>query len=177
MLDKFYITPKQWLHILRWSLYALLFLAAMMVQTVIFGNHTLFGAHPNFVPVVIVCVCLREGAERGGTFALIASVFWCLSGVDYGTVSIVVLTVVPVLGSVVSKTVLSNRFVPCLLITFLTLLTEQSVIFLMKLFFGTMEGALYVTELLPCVFVSLLAQPVAYFLVKHVERIGDPYES
>lgn len=177
MLDKFYITPKQWLHILRWSLYALLLLAAMMVQTVVFGNRTLFGTHPSFVPVVIACVCLREGPERGGIFALAASVFWCLSGADYGAVSIVVLTVVPVLGGVVVRAVLSNRFVPCLIITFLTLLIEQSVIFLMKFFFGAMEGALYVTELLPCVIVSLLAQPVTYFLVKHIERIGDPYES
>ena len=177
MLDKLYITPKQWMHILRWCLYAFLFLVAMMLQTVIFGNRTLLGAHPNVVPVVIVCVCLREGPERGGIFALTASVFWCLSGADYGTVSIAVLTVVPVLGGVVIRAVLSNRFVPCLIITFLTLLIEQSVIFLMKFFFGTMEGALYVAELLPCVIVSLLAQPVTYFLVKHIERIGDPYES
>ena len=46
MLDKLYITPKQWLHILRWTLYALLFLLAMMLQTVAFGNRTLLGVHP-----------------------------------------------------------------------------------------------------------------------------------
>ena len=59
MLDKLYITPRQWLHILRWSLYVVLFIVAMMVQTVVLGNRTLFGAHPHFVPVVITCVCLR----------------------------------------------------------------------------------------------------------------------
>ena len=29
MLDKLYITPRQWLRILRWTLYAALFLLAM----------------------------------------------------------------------------------------------------------------------------------------------------
>lgn len=177
MLDKFYITPKQWLHILRWSLYALLFLVAMMVQTVVFGNRSLFGAKPLFVPVVIACVCLREGAERGGLFALLASLFWCFSGADYGALSIVMMTVVPVLGTVGSRAVLSSRYIPCLLITFFTLLLEQGTVFAMELFFGSAKPGLFFTALLPCVFVSLLSQPIIYFLVKQIERIGDPYES
>ena len=46
MLDKLYITPRQWLLILRWALYSLLFLTVMMVQTVVLGNRTVFGIHP-----------------------------------------------------------------------------------------------------------------------------------
>ena len=34
MLDKLYITPRQWLRILRWTFYAALFLLALLVQTV-----------------------------------------------------------------------------------------------------------------------------------------------
>ena len=86
MLDKLYITPRQWLRILRWTLYAALFLLALLVQTVVFGNRTILGAHPDLVAIVITCVCLREGPERGGTFALIASLVWCLSGIDQGSV-------------------------------------------------------------------------------------------
>ena len=82
MLDKLYITPRQWLRILRWTLYAALFLLALLVQTVVFGSRTILGAHPDLVAIVITCVCLREGPERGGTFALIASLVWCLSGID-----------------------------------------------------------------------------------------------
>lgn len=176
MLDKLYITPKQWMHILRWTLYTLLFLFAMMLQTVVFGKHTFLGTHPSFVPIVITCVCLREGPERGGLFALLTSLLWCLSGADQGSVSIAVLTVLPVCGSLLCRRVLENRFLPCLIITFLTLFTEQTVIFLLKLFFDEMKGSLYLTELLPCVFVSLLVQPCIYLLVKRIERIGEPYE-
>ena len=95
MLDKLYITPRQWLRILRWTLYAALFLLALLVQTVVFGNRTILGAHPDLVAIVITCVCLREGPERGGTFALLASLVWCLSGIDQGSVCLLVLTVLP----------------------------------------------------------------------------------
>lgn len=177
MLDKLYITPKQWLHILRWTLYTLLFLLAMMLQTVVFGNHTVFGVQPNLVPVVITCVCLREGAERGGLFALLTSLLWCLSGADEGSVSVAVLTVVPVLGSVLCSAVLANRFLPCLAVTIVTLFVEQSVIFLLKYFFDNMAGIRFLTDLIPCVLVSALAQPLVYLLVKRIEKVGDAYES
>ncbi len=177
MLDKLYITPRQWMHILRWTLYALLVLLAMMVQTVVLGNRTVLGAKPDFVPVVIVCVCLREGAERGGLFALLASFFWYLSGADQGSMAIAVLTVLPVLGSVLLRSTLTNRFLPCLFFTLITLFTEHSLMFLWKLIFETMDGSLFFTRLLPCVFVSLLAQPPVYWLVKRIEKIGDAYES
>ena len=177
MLDKLYITPRQWLHILRWTLYSLLLLLALMVQTVVLGNRTVFGLHPVFVPLVITCVCLREGPERGGTFALLASLFWHLSGADMGSVSILVLTVVPLLGSLLCRKILANRFLPCLLFCLLTLFTDQSLIFLLKYFLDGLPGAYYTEQLLPCVLVSLCAQPLIYLLVKWIARIGDTYES
>ena len=177
MLDKLYITPKQWLHILRWTLYCLVFLLAILLQTVVFGNRTMFGTHPDLVPVVITCVCLREGAERGGLFALLASLFWHLSGAEQGSVCIVTLTVLPVAGSLLCRTMLAERFLPCLLITLVTLLTEQSAMFLLKFFFDGLAGSLFVRRLLPCVAVSLLAQPPVYWLVKRIAKIGASYES
>ena len=177
MLDKLYITPRQWLHILRWTLYALLFLLVMMIQTADLGNRTVFGAHLHLIPVVIVCVCLREGPERGGLFALLASLFWCLSGAEMGSLSLAVLTVVSVLASVLCRALLANRFVPCLLAVLATLFIEQSLIFLYHLFFDGIEPLLYLQRSLPCILVSTLAQPPIYFLVKRISTIGDAYES
>ncbi len=177
MLDKLYVTPRQWMHILRWSLYALLLLAAMLVQTVVLGNRTLFGAKPDFVPVVITCICLREGAERGGLFALLGSIFWALSGVDMGSVYIIVLTILPILGSLFCKRYLSGRYIPCLFLCFLSLFVHHNVSFLLKYIYDGIAGSLYFSRLLPCVLVSLLAQPLCYWLVKCIEKIGDAYES
>lgn len=177
MLDKLYITPKQWKHILRWCMYALLLLAAMMLQTVILGNHTILGVTPDFVPVVIACVCMREGPERGGLFALLGSLFWYLSGADQGSISIAIMTIVPVLGSVFTGSLLINRYVPCLVVTFLTLFLQQVTLLGLGMFLGRMSGLLFFTHVLPCVILSLFAQPPVYWLVKRIERIGDPYES
>ena len=177
MLDKLYITPRQWLHILRWTLYSLLFLTAMMVQTVVLGNRPIFGATPDFVTVVIVCVCLREGPERGGLFALLTSLFWYLSGADYGSVSIAFLTVLPVLGSILCRSVLNNRFLPCLMITAFTLMALHSAIFILKYLINGMSLSLFGEKLIPCVLISLIAQPIVYLLAKKINRIGDNYES
>lgn len=177
MLDKLYITPKQWMHVLRWTLYTLLLLLAMMIQTVVLGNHTILGIHPDFVPVVIVCVCMREGPERGGTFALLGSLLWALSGADMGSICIAVLTVVPVIGGLLCRAVLVNRFVPCLVMTVLALLLEHTIVFLINFFFNGMAGILFLTDVLPCVLISAAVQPLVYLVVKRIEKVGDAYES
>ena len=53
MLDKLYITPRQWMRILRWSLYFLLVVAVMMLQTVLVGNRTVFGVKLDLIPLVL----------------------------------------------------------------------------------------------------------------------------
>lgn len=176
MLDKLYITPRQWLHILRWSLYSLLFLFAMMTQTVVLGNRQIFGIIPDFIPIVITCVCVKEGPQRGGWFALITSLVWFLSGADYGSVSIALLTVLPVTAGLLCHSVLTNRFLPCLLVNFLVLFLQHSIIFLFKFLIDGMAASLFVQKLLPCVLISLIAQPIIYFLVKKIHLIGDNYE-
>lgn len=177
MLDKLYITPRQWLHILRWTLYSLLFLLAMMLQTVVLGNRPVFGTQPDLITVVIVCVCLREGAEHGGLFALLTSLLWCLSGAADGSISIAILTILPVLGSILCSSLLSNRFLPSLLVTALTLFVFHCVTFFLKVIFFEMDTALFVQKLIPCVWVSLIAQPPTYWLVKKIHRIGEQDES
>lgn len=177
MLDKLYITPRQWLRILRWVLYALLFFFAVLMQTVVLGNRLIFGARADFVPVVIACVCLREGPERGGLFALLASVGWYLTGADQGSVSIAVMTLVPVLGCVICAEWVNQRFLPCLLVAFLTFFLRQNAMFLLKHFFAGLPGALYLPRVLPCVAVSTAVQPLVYWLVHLISKIGDAYES
>ncbi len=177
MLEKLYITPRQWLRILRRVLYALLFLLAILLQTTVFGNRTLFGLRPDFVSVVIACVCLREGAERGGLFALLAAFAWYLTGAHQGSVCIAVLTLVPVLGCVAAEVWFNRRFLPCLAVTVLTVFARQSVMFLLEYFFDGLPGTLFAARVLPCVLASAAVQPLVYLLVRAVSRIGDAYES
>lgn len=177
MLDKLYITPRQWLRILRWTLYSLLFLLAMMIQTVVLGNRPVFGTQPDLITAVIVCVCLREGAERGGLFALLTSLLWCLSGAADGSISIAILTILPILGSILCNSLLNNRFLPTLLVTAVTLFIFHGIAFFLKVIFFETDMALFLRKLIPCMWVSLLAQPPIYWLVKKIHRIGEQDES
>lgn len=177
MLEKFYITPGQWRHILRWFLYVMLFLMAMMLQTVILGKDGLWGQSPDFVAVVIITVCMVEGPERGGLFALLTSIFWALSGIDRGALQIIGLTVLPILCVHYSRKIFSVVYLPTLISCGLTLLVTHSISFLLKVFYEAAPTHLYATRLLPGILISLLFQPLVYWLCKSIEKIGDPYEA
>lgn len=177
MLGRFYITPGQWRHVFRWLLYGALFLSVVLLQTVILGKNGVFGQHPDLVAVVIVCVAMAEGAERGGLFALIVSTFWALSGIERGALQIFCLTTIPVLCSYLSRKIFSVPYPVSLITCALTLLITQSLHFFLKMFYDGLPGYLYLTRLLPGMLVALLFQPLFYWLVKIIGKIGDPYEA
>lgn len=177
MLEKFYITPGQWRHILRWALYTLLFLSAMILQTVIWGNDGFLGQYPDIVAVVIITVCMVEGPERGGLFALLTSTFWALSGIDRGALQILFLTVFPILCCHFSRKIFTITYIPDLISCGLILLLSNSAIFFLRIFYDGVPRHLFFTRLLSGILVSLLFQPLIYWLVKSMEKIGDPYET
>lgn len=149
----------------------------MMLQTVILGKDGLWGQSPDFVAVVIITVCMVEGPERGGLFALLTSIFWALSGIDRGALQILCLTVLPVLCSHYSRKIFSIVYIPALLSCGLTLLISHGLSLALKVFYEAAPTHLYFTRLLPGILVSLLFQPLVYWLSKSIEKIGDPYEA
>lgn len=177
MLEKFYITPKQWKHILRWSLYSLLFLVAIIFQTVIWGKDGFLGHFPDLVAVVILTVCMVEGTERGGLFALLASTFWALSGIDRGALQILCLTTLPIVSVFLTRKLFSMTYIPDLISCGLILFLTHTLEYLLRRFYDGIPRHLFTTRLLPGILISLLFQPLVYWLVKSIEKIGDPYEA
>ena len=177
MLGRFYITPGQWRRIFRWFLYGVLFLGTLLFQTVILGKNGVFGQHPDLVAVVIVCVAMAEGPERGGMFALIASAFWALSGIERGALQILCLTVFPVLCGYSSRKLFSVPYLTSLVTCGVTLFIAQTLGYLLERFYEALPGYLYLTRLLPGILVALLFQPMFYWLVKSIGKIGDSYEA
>ena len=84
MFRHLHLTKLQWLGILKWSLYGLLTLVVLLLQTVVLTQLPVFGVKLSPLPILIVCVCIREGPEKGGVYAILATLFWCLSGADFG---------------------------------------------------------------------------------------------
>ena len=121
-------------NLIMWGLYALLFLAVLLVQTVVFGRMRFFGVKLNLMPVVIVCVGLWTGHEAGGLFGLLAALAWFLTGADDGSLSIVSFTLSGILAGWACDNLFRRRLFPCLVLCLAALLAHEGVLFLLKFF-------------------------------------------
>lgn len=173
MFKHFHLTKTQWLGILKWSLYGLLTLLTLLLQTVVLSRTTALRIKPTPLPVLIACICIREGPERGGIYAILAALLWCFSGADYGSLSVALLPTGAILSAVLCRAVLTLRFLPTALCAFAVTLLNASVIFVFKLILPPTVGLdNYWRILLPGVALSMLFLPIQYPLVKCISRIG-----
>ena len=88
----FHLTNLQRRSLLKWSLYALVCLACLLVQDVIMSRVHIFGATTDLVVCAIVLITVIEGTETGSIFVLVASLFYFFSGSSPGAFSVALLT-------------------------------------------------------------------------------------
>ena len=173
MFKHIHLTRLQRKGILKWSLYGLLTFLVMLFQTSVLARTPVLGTKLAPLPALIVCVCVREGPEKGGLYAILASLFWCFSGADFGNLSVAVIPIGAMLAAVLCRAVLTLRFVPTALCCLAVTLLNASVIFLFKLILppaAALEN--YWQVLLPGVGLSMIFVPIHYALVKLIGRIG-----
>lgn len=173
MFKYFHLTKMQRQSILKWSLYGLLTLLTLLLQTVVLSRTTGLRIKLTPYPILVVCVCVREGPEKGGAYAILAALFWCFSGADFGNLSVAVLPVGAMLSAVLCRAVLTLRFLPTALCAFAVTLLNATAIFIFKLILPpTVELANYWRILLPTAALSMVFFPLQYPLVKSISRIG-----
>ena len=158
-------------NLIMWGLYALLFLAVLLVQTVVFGRMRFFGVKLNLMPVVIVCVGLWTGHEAGGLFGLLAALAWFLTGADDGSLSIVSFTLSGILAGWACDNLFRRRLFPCLVLCLAALLAHEGVLFLLKFFLEGADSALALWVPVTAG-LSLLTAPVIYLLSKAIGKAG-----
>ena len=158
--------------ILKWSLYAVLFLFAVLVQTIVLPRIPIGGIALCVIPTCVACVAVQEGAERSVLFALLASTVYCLSGADCGPIYIVTLTLTAALSGAVCDHFYTRTFVPALVLSLMGLPICEGTAFLFRVYIGTVAGALWQTVLLPEILFSVLAYPLFYLGAWAVSRIG-----
>ena len=177
MLRYFHLTRLQWKSVLKWTLYCLLYLLILVFEDVLLAKLPVFGAKLNPLPMYLVVVCIREGPEKGGVFSLLGALFWYLSGVDYGNISVAVLPIGSILAAVLCRAVLTVRLLPTGICCFVIGLLNESLIFLFKLILPPYAAAgNYWRVLLPGVLLTLPLVPPMYFIVKAIGRIGVQHE-
>ncbi|MBO4419354.1 MAG: hypothetical protein J5789_05990 [Oscillospiraceae bacterium] len=173
MFKYIHLTKLQWLGILKWSLYGFLTLLVLMLQTVLLPQIPIGGAKLAPLPALIVCICIREGPEKGGLYAVLATLFWCLSGADFGNISVAVIPIGAILSAVLCRAVLTLRLLPAALCCLGVTLVNASAIFAFKLILPpTVALNNYWRVLLPGVGLSMAFVPLHYALVKLISRIG-----
>ena len=63
---------EKFLSVLKWASYAAVFLLTFAFQSAYAGRITLFGAAPDFLPLLVVCTAFWEGPRPGAVMGLAA---------------------------------------------------------------------------------------------------------
>ena len=171
LLDKLYITPKQRLSILKWSLLSLMVLALSVLQDVVFCRFRLFGATTDLVPCAIILICIIEGVENGSVFALFASTVYQFSGTAPGMYAMVLITLLAIAAAIFRQSYLQKGFSAAFVCTGGSLLIYELLLFLITLFLGlTYPGRLF--GFLLSGGLTLLSLPVLYPVFLLIGSIG-----
>lgn len=157
---------------MKWTLYGVLFLLAMLVQAIVAPRITIGGIALCTVPTCIVCISVQEGVEKSALFALLAGTLFCLSGVDCGPLYIITLTLSSVLAGALCDRYYTRSLIPALLLSLLGLTICEGVVFLFRAYIGSVAIGLWQTVLLPEILLSILGFPFFYLGAWAVSRIG-----
>lgn len=102
-LKTLYMTRLQRLHLLKWSLYALLIITAVVVQDVIMSRFPILGATTDLPVCVILLITVIESSEVGSIFVLITSLLYYFCGSAPGPYVIGIMTFIGVGASMLRQ--------------------------------------------------------------------------
>lgn len=171
ILGKLYLTKKQRLAVLKWSLFGLVCLVLLIVQDVIFSPVSLWGATTDLVSCGILLICVCQGAEIGGVFALISSMIFLFSGSAPGPYSMVFLTVYGILAAIFRQAYLRKGFTSMTVCAAGALLLYELSVFVICLFLQP-AGNIRLSTFLLSWLLSLIAVPILYPIVLSIGKIG-----
>ena len=171
LLSKLYLTRKQRQAFLKWLLYGLSCLVLLILQDVLLTRFPLFGAVADPVACAIVLICLLQGAESGGLFALVASALYVFSGSAPGPYTIVFLTVYSVLAAIFRQAYLRKGVISLCLCAFLAMMAYEMSLFGIGLFLKFTVSRWFPSFLLSGVY-SVAVLPLLYPIMRSIGNIG-----
>ncbi|MBQ9148602.1 MAG: hypothetical protein IJX69_03440 [Oscillospiraceae bacterium] len=171
LLKVLHLTQQQRRVLLKWTLYGVLWLLALVVQDTMMSRVRVSGATTDLVVCVMILVGVFEGIEEGGMFALISSLIYYFSGSAPGTFTIALVTVLTVGACVFRQSYWRRGFTSTVLCAGLALILYEMLVFLIGVFMNLtiwsragvffLTGALSTAVLLPL-----------YPLVRAIGKIG-----
>lgn len=170
-LGKLYITKKQRLKVLKWTLFSLCCLVLLILQDVLMSRLSFFGATTDLVACAILMICLLSGAESGGVFAVAASFIWVFSGSAPGIYSAVLLTALGIFLSIFRQMYLRKGYGATVFCTGIALLGYEMAVFVIGLLLGATRLDRAGNFLLTALY-SGLAMPLLYPILSAISKIG-----
>lgn len=171
LMGKLYITRIQRQKLLKWGLYALVFLVLLVLQDSVLSRlHPLEGSIQP-VSAMILLVCVLETPEAAGGFALATGLFWCLSGAELGSASVLLLPAIGMTLSAFRMANLRGRFSSAFLCCGAGLLAHDGLRFLLALFLGYTRTT-YLPAAAVTWAVSWMLSALLYLPAKSIGKIG-----
>lgn len=170
-LGKLLLTKKQRQSVLRWTLFSLVCLAALLVQDVIMSRLVIFGTTTDLVPLCILAICILQGAEGGCVFALCASVLFYLSGSAPGVQCIPLITALAVFAAMFRQAYLRQGFATLMLCLSLTMVLYEIASFGTGLFLHLTTASRW-SAFFTSALITLIGAPIIYPILKSIGKIG-----
>ena len=167
----FQLTSHQRDRILKWTLYTLLALFALLMQDTILSRIRIAGATTDLFVGVVFLVAMLEGAEHGGLFALLASLFYYFSGSAPGVYVVLLLTAMAIFGALYRQGYWSQCMRSTMLCSCLTLVGYEMLLMLfgilLELTIWNRAGVFFTTALL-----TTIALVPLYYAARSIGQIG-----
>ncbi len=170
-IGRLVLTKQQQYSLLRWTLYGLMCLAALLMQDVLLYRVDLLGAGTDLLPCVIFIIAMQLDVQRASLFSLITGILYYCSGSAPGVHVIPVLTCMSVFLVVFRQGYLQQGFLAVLLSTAVGMLTYELSVFVVGLITGDIIFGSFVNLMLTGVW-SLLAVPVCHPMASAINKIG-----
>ena len=171
LLNKLYITATQRKIILKWFLYAMVLLVLSVLQDVIFSRVRIFGATTDLVPCAILLICVLQGSETGGVFALVAAAMYRFSGTSPGDHVIVLLPALGIFAAILRQSYLRKGFSANALCVCVAMMLYELILFVICLLFSRTSAERIGAFLLAGAF-SLVLIPVLYPIAMAIDKVG-----
>jgi hypothetical protein len=171
LLGKLLLTRKQRQTMLRWVLYSLVCLIALLVQDVIMSRVTIFDTTTELVPAFILTVCILQGAESGSVFTLVASLIYYFSGSAPGIWCVPVLTTLAVVATIFRQAYLRKGLLTLLLCLTASMLLYELSNFGIGVFLNYTYPARLGAFLLTAV-LTVVVVPIVYPILMSIGKIG-----
>ncbi len=171
LLGKLLLTRKQRQTVLRWVMYSLVCLIALLVQDVVMSRITIFDTTTELVPCLILTICVLQGVESGCVFTLTAALIYYFSGSAPGIWIIPVLTTLGVISTIFRQAYLRKGLLTLLLCVTVSMLLYELCNFGIGVFLHlTYPGRL--SAFLVTALLTVVEVPIVYPILMSIGKIG-----